>query len=136
MIRICTVIFLTVSLFVLNACAYSASQAKKVEVARPLPSKCGNYDLVYGSVDKYGIFKKLDGTRINILGLDASMYSGKKILLSGKIWYQRGGLLNSDGSDAHFSVDNLLEAKIIQVVDGGFDYGLIEKRCNALKEQK
>ena len=101
---------------------------------KEIPTKCGKYDIVNGVVDSRGVFKRIDGEVVNILdGLDVKKYAGKRLLLSGKYWYQRGGLLNPDGSDASFSIDNLLEASVMQVVDDSFDEVLIANRCNALK---
>ena len=131
------IVFVSLLLFVLSACTHNTVKKQDKNVVKPLPQKCGNYDIVYGKVDHHGVFKKVDGTVVFLLdGLDAKEYADKHILLSGKYWYQRGGLLNPDGSDASFSVDNLLEASVIQIVDDGFDYTLIEKRCKELKEKK
>ena len=58
-----------------------------------------------------------------------------RLLLWGEYWYQRGGLLKPDGSDASFSVDNLLQASVVQVVNDKFDYELIAQKCNKLKEE-
>ena len=119
-----------------SACAGNTPKKETKVVVKPLPKKCGNYDIVYGKVDSYGIFRKMDGTVVNLLdGFDAKRYRGMRLLLWGRYWYQRGGLLNPDGSDASFSVDNLLEASVMQVVGDGFDYELIEKKCNELKEK-
>ena len=101
---------------------------------REVATKCGQYDIVNGVVDIHGVFRRIDGGVVNMLdGLDVKKYVGKRLLLSGRYWYQRGGLLKADGSDAGFSVDNLLEASVVQVVDSEFDDALIEKKCNALK---
>ena len=119
------------------ACASNTVSKKETVIVKPLPKKCGNYDIVYGKVDSDGVFRTMDGTVVNLLGgLDAKRYRGMRLLLWGKYWYQRGGLLNPNGSDASFSVDNLLQASVLQVLDDGFDYALIEKKCNTLKEKE
>jgi len=73
---------------------------------------------------------------VNLLdGVDAKQYVGKTLLLSGKYWYQRGGLLSPDGRDASFSVDNLLKSSLIQIVEkGNIDMDNLKKVCNQLKE--
>jgi len=137
MIKILKLVFIIILAAMLSACADNTLKKDTKVVVKPLPKKCGNYDIVYGKVDSYGVFRTMDGTVVNLLdGLDAKSYRGMSLLLWGKYWYQRGGLLKPDGSDASFSVDNLLEASVMQVVDDGFDYELIEKKCNELKEEK
>jgi len=126
-------------LMALNACANNMAGVKNERiVVPPLPQKCGEYDIVYGSVDEYGIFRTGKGTLVNLLdGLDAKQYAGKTLLLSGKYWYQRGGLLNPDGSDASFSIDNLLKSSVIQIVEkGNIDMDNLKKVCNQLKGER
>jgi len=107
------------------------------KTVQQLPRKCGRYDIVYGNVDSDGVFKTVEGAVVHLLDdFDAKKYKGKKLLLSGRYWYQRGGLLTPDRSDANFSEDNLLETSVIQVVNGGFDKTLIESTCNLLKEKR
>ena len=122
---------------VVNSCVNHTVIHKEIITVKPLPNKCGKYDIVYGKVDSYGVFRTMDGTVVNLLsGLDTKEYRGMRLLLWGEYWYQRGGLLKPDGSDASFSVDNLLQASVIQEVNNGFDYALIEKKCNELKEDQ
>ena len=132
-----TIVFGVCVLTVSSCVSHGIEKNDEIVVVKPLPIKCGQYDIVYGKVDSYGVFRKMDGTVVNLLStLDIKRYKGMKLLLKGKYWYQRGGLLNPDGSDASFSIDNLLEASVIQVVDNGFDYALIERKCNELKEKQ
>jgi len=124
-------------LIALNACANDMVKVKKERIVMPpLPQKCGEFDIVYGSVDAYGIFRTGKGTLVNLLdGVDAKQYAGKALLLSGEYWYQRGGLLSPDGRDASFSVDNLLKSSLIQIVEkGNIDMDNLKKVCNQLKE--
>ncbi len=122
---------------VVTSCAGNTVTKQETSIVKPLPKKCGKYDIVYGKVDGHGVFRTMDGTVVNLLGgLDTEEYRGLRLLLRGKYWYQRGGLLHPDGSDASFSVDNLLQASVIQVVNDGFDYALIEEKCNTLKEKR
>ena len=45
-------------LIAFNACANDMVRVKKERIfMSPLPQKCGEYDIVYGSVDKYGRFR-------------------------------------------------------------------------------
>ena len=137
MINILKITMICILGVVVNSCVNHTVTKKEILTVKPLPKKCGKYDIVYGKVDSYGVFRTMDGTVVNLLsGLDTKEYRGMRLLLWGEYWYQRGGLLNSDGSDASFSVDNLLQASVIQVVDDGFDYALIEKKCNELKEDQ
>ena len=133
-LKISVIILLAV---VVSSCTNNNITKEKTIIVKPLPKKCGKYDIVYGKVDSHGVFRTMDGTVVNLLsGLDTKGYRGMRLLLCGEYWYQRGGLLKPDGSDASFSVDNLLQASVLQVVDDGFDYELIEKKCNGLEEEQ
>ena len=137
MTKILKIIMIGILAVIVSACASNSVAKQDIIVVKPLPKKCGKYDIVYGSVDSYGMFRTMDGTVVNLLGdFDANRHRGMRLLLWGIYWYQRGGLLNPDGSYPRFSVDNLLEASVVQVVDDRFDYELIEKKCNELKEEQ
>lgn len=131
------IVLLGLLVLFVNSCANNMVQGNSIAVAKPLPTKCGDYDIIYGNVDAHGVFRKFDGTVVKLLsGLDSKNYSGEKIVLSGKYWVQRGGLLNPDGSDTSFAVNNLIDAAIVQVVESGFDDEIIEEKCKTLKEKK
>lgn len=107
-----------------------------VSTVQPLPSKCGQYDIVYGTVDGHGVFRNSKNEQVNILGtIDLNPYALKTLLLYGEYMYQRGGLLMPDGSDASFHHINLLNAHIIQVVENGqINHTKLNKVCSELSD--
>jgi len=110
--------------------------AKPIQVMPPLPKMCGNHNIVYGTVDKDGVFRDTKGQKIG-RGLHPKL-TGKTVLFAVHYWTQTiGGLISDDGKDYGIHRIENVSKRLIQVVkDGKIDMDNLKKICNELKKKR
>lgn len=123
-------------IFVFSSCANNSVEKEDARVVtKPIPTICGKYNVVLGVVQKEQNKMLIDGGISSMeLSLKVQNLIGKKVLVYYTMENVRvAGLPYPDGRDSSYERSFPTEAKLMQVVDNGFDYNLIEKKCDALK---
>ena len=141
-------------LIALNACANDIVRVKNETIVMPpLPQKCGEYDIVYGSANDLMVFNEPKKIRDNhnfyftfkdekgeIISKEQvhQRYIGKTLLYAENIWHQTiGGVLDEDGKSIGIYTNTLVQVKLIEIVEkGDIDMDNLKKVCNQLKKDR
>jgi len=136
MLKITMIVLLAL---VVSACANNAMKNQANEMLiRPIPTQCGKYSVLFGIVQKAPNRFSVDGNVINLqLNPEVQNHVGRKVLIYYRMeTFRVSGLPYPDGRESSYERSVQMPARLMQVVDEGFDYELIEKKCNKLKEEK
>lgn len=139
---------------VVSSCAnHSVEKKDERVVVKPLPKKCGKFDIVYGSADKLIIFNIPNKERPydsfafafkdekgEFIGKEKILqrYASKTLLYGVDTWHQTiGGLLREDGKDAPIYTNTSISVQLIQVVENGnINMDNMMRVCRKLKETR
>ena len=110
-------------------------------IMAPLPQKCGQYTMEYGTVTSQGFLLRSKDKQVVYLldGFTSNGIVGKEVAIAGKYWPQYiGGMLKEDGSSAgSYLIRNLLKPTLVQVAgEKGFDRCQLFKWCVKVNEEK
>jgi len=141
-------------LIVLNACAGTVNKVKnESSIVRPIPLKCGKFNIVYGNIEdvlRLGMdVDKRENTRFNLLFKDKNdtsvdteslqeKYGSKTLLYAMESWQQMmGGLPYPDGSGGRPYTNMGVYIKLIQVVEHGkIDMENLDIVCASMRKKK
>jgi hypothetical protein len=110
-------------------------------IMAPLPQKCGEYTMEYGTVTSQGFLLRLkDKQAVYLLdGFDSNGIVGKEVAIAGKYWPQYiGGVLKEDGSNTgSYLIRNLLKPTLVQVAgEKGFDKCWLYEWCAKTNKER
>ncbi len=110
-------------------------------IMAPLPQKCGQYTIEYGTVTSQGFLLRSKDKQVVYLldGFTPNEIVGKEVAIAGKYWPQYiGGMLKEDGSDAgSYLVHNLLKPTLVQVAGkNGFDKCRLYDWCEKANQER
>ena len=110
-------------------------------IMAPLPQKCGQYTIEYGTVTSQGFLLRSKDKQVVYLldGFASNGIVGKEVAIAGKYWPQYiGGMSKEDGSSTgSYLIRNLLKPTLIQVAgEKGFDKCQLFEWCTKVNQEK